>query len=167
MQGGEPPLHAATPRWGEVGIHGVPRPREWDAVLGLSAHGVEADEGAAFVLIEPGWTYVEEAGGSLADAFVRAHPELPTPYRARAVRIARGRFSVGIQRIEVARVPGLAGDELTLTVRNGTRALHVDGRPSFDPTPALDALARGRFDAYVVQGHRLDGDAWEVQIAPL
>ena len=40
----ERPPHDTTPRWGAAGIHGVPRPRQWDAVATAEAPGLMRDE---------------------------------------------------------------------------------------------------------------------------
>jgi hypothetical protein len=44
--------------------------------------------------------------------------------------------------------------------------LLVDGAPAFGSLASFERLAEG-LDAYVIRGNRLDGDLWEVKVAPL
>ena len=62
---------------------------------------------------------------------------------------------------------GPNGNELTLTVHDGSRELLVDGAAGFGPIAALERLGEGHGDSYVVQGRRLDRDLWEVRVVPL
>ena len=48
----EPLAEPGPPGWLDVGIHGVPRPREWDAVLTVEAE-VDGDR-AVFVALPEG-----------------------------------------------------------------------------------------------------------------
>jgi hypothetical protein len=77
-------------------------------------------------------------------------------------------WAAGAVSITLASLPGLDGDELTYVVeQGGERSLTVDGRSVVAPTGALDAVVRGRFGAFVLQGTRLDADLWEVSVDPL
>lgn len=151
--------HDTTPRWGEAGIHGVARPREWDAVLTVET---ELDaERAAFVALPDGTLVVEDGPddlSSLADAVDQA---LPPPYRAEGVRRSEGMWAVAARRIRVARVPDQAGEDVEITVRDGARTLVVDGEPEFGSVPALEVLLDG--DG-VVRARRIDGEDWEVRV---
>ena len=93
--------------------------------------------------------------------------ELEPPYRARGVRKERSRWAVAARRIELAELPGLDGDELTFTLNEGERALVVDGRPTLWGIDAVERVARGRFESYVLEAQRLDADLWEVRLSPL
>jgi len=154
----ETPPHDTTPRWGEAGIHGVPRPREWDAVVTTEAD-LDAER-AAFVALPDGTLVVEDGPddlSALADAVEQA---LPAPYRAEAVRRSEGVWAVAARRIRVVRVSDQAGEEIELTIQDGGRTLIVDGMPEFGGVPALEALLDG--DG-VVRARRIDGDDWEVR----
>jgi len=51
--------------WREVGVHGMERPREWDATVAAEVPGLEGDA-ATFVVLPDGSVLVEEGGdGSL------------------------------------------------------------------------------------------------------
>jgi len=52
-------------------------------------------------------------------------------------------------------------------VRGGARELEIDGERSFGGLSALERLAGSRYDAYSAEAERLDGDLWEIRIAPL
>jgi hypothetical protein len=71
--------------------------------------------------------------------------------------------------IEVADLPAdVEGEELMLTVtEQGERELIVDGRPTVAGVKALEQLARGRHQAYVLRAARLQGTLWEVLVDPL
>ena len=155
-----------TPRWGAAGIHGVPRPREWDATALAEAPDLDGKE-LAFVALPDGTLLVEGEGdpGPLADAL---EGQLELPYRAVAVRRDERFWGVAARRIEVAKLPGLAGDEIELAVNDGERSLRVDGMPSFGSTPDLEHLAGERgLHSYVLRAERLDGDLFEVSLTPL
>jgi hypothetical protein len=163
--GPQPLPEAGPPGWMETGIHGVQRPREWDAVVTVEAEGVEGDR-AGFVALADQTLLVEE--GENVEALADALEDVPPPYRAEAVRRGESQWAVGIRRIEVVELPDAPeGQELTLTVRDGGRTLLVDGSPAFGSLPALEQLGEVRGESYVVQGHRLADDLWEVQVVPL
>src|SRR5205814_9933566 len=79
----EPEPTDTRPRWGETGIHGIHRPREWDAVSAANV-ALDGDE-AKFTVLPDGSLLVDEDEGrelsGLADAV-----DLPPPFRAEAVR---------------------------------------------------------------------------------
>ncbi len=75
--------HDPGPHWGEVGIHGLHRPREWDAVLTVEAPDVPGDEGW-FVVLADGRVLVEEEQGGDVGRLARA-VTVPAP-----VSCARG-----------------------------------------------------------------------------
>ncbi|HWG55111.1 MAG TPA: hypothetical protein VNT58_01170 [Gaiellaceae bacterium] len=93
MTGGRPP-HELGPHWGEVGIHGVHRLREWEAVFAVEAAGVDGDE-LDLVALSDGRVLPPEAH-ALAVAIGR-----PRPFRARAVRRERDLWVVGVRPIVV------------------------------------------------------------------
>jgi hypothetical protein len=152
----------------EVGIHGLSRPRQWDAVVSAEAR-LPGDE-VHFAALPDGTLVVDEdvpddALTPLAEALEAA---LEPPYRAEGVKHGDDVWAVAANRIEVvelAEEPG--GDEIELAVQGDHRTLLVDGQRVFGGVPTLEALARLRHESYVVRAVRLDGRLWEVRIAPL
>jgi hypothetical protein len=164
----EPPPHDTRPRWGETGVHGLHRLREWDAVVSAEFEGPPLAE-LHFSVLPDGTMVVDEDVNDadltpLADA---VETELERPYRAEAVRRDERTWFVGARQITVVELPEeeIAGDRVTLTVHQGERTLLVDGERSFGSVPVLEALGDG--DAYVVEAERLDGPFWEVRVTPL
>jgi hypothetical protein len=90
---GRPP-HDVGPHWGEVGIHGMHRLREWDAVVTVEAAGPAEDE-LEFVALPDGRAVPAEAAALVAAL------EQEQPYRARAVRRGDLLWAVAIRRIRV------------------------------------------------------------------
>jgi hypothetical protein len=148
----------------EVGIHGISRERQYDAVAATEAPGIEGD-GVRFVALPDGSLLVEEGGEGdftpLADAIEQ---ELPRPYRATGVRRGETTWAVAAHRLRVIELPEPGGDEIELARRGGERTLVVDGNRSFGTLPELEGLADG--DA-VIRASRLDGTLWEVRVDPL
>jgi hypothetical protein len=150
-----------------AGIHGLHRLREWDAVVTVDGPPLGGDR-ALFVALPDGTVLVEEGNGDFAPLAEAVEAELEPPYRAEAVRRHEELWAVAARAIEIVELaddPG--GDELTLTVRDGERELHVDGARTFGSVPVLERLAEGRFDAYALRAARLDGTLWEVEVSPL
>jgi hypothetical protein len=170
LRPGEAPPHDTRPRWGEVGIHGVSRPREWDVVTAADAPELEADE-VELVALADGTLIVDEGidTDALEPVCAALESSLQPPYRATAVRQEGERFAVAARSIDVVELPDdLRGEELTLTVVDGEQTLLVDGEVPFGSAPALDRLGRDRgFDAFVVEGRLLVGTFWEVRVTPL
>src|SRR4029079_752885 len=98
--------HDPGPHWGEVGIHGLHRQREWDAVATLesSAAGMEA----WFVVLADG-SLVREAGNADPGAF-RETISVPPPFRAHAVRRDGTTWAVAARRIETVELDEAGGD---------------------------------------------------------
>jgi hypothetical protein len=151
----------------ETGIHGIARPREWDAVVTAEAPALQGDE-IEFVALPDGTLLVEddvgdEALAPLADALEQS---LEAPYRARAIHRGGDTWAVAANRIRVVEVPEpVDGDELELTVADGERTLNVDGKSAFGSVSTLERLSD--HDSFVVRARRLDGDLWEVRVSPL
>jgi hypothetical protein len=162
-----PPLLEGT-QVGEPGIHGVPRPRRWDAVVSAESATLVGDE-VHFVALPDGTLIVDEAvpDDSLAPLAEAVEEAVEPPYRAHGVRKSSRVWAVGAHRVEVGSVPDVRGDEIELTVHDGERTLVVDGEREFGRLPALERLAEARYDAYAVRADRLDGDLFEIKIAPL
>ncbi len=162
-------LHDTRPRWGEVGIHGVHRPRRWDVVVSTEAPDVPGDRHSFTVLPDGSLLLDDDLPDAAADALAEAlEATLAPPYRAEAVRQEDDVWAVAAKEIEVVELgDDVAGDEIELVARGEERTLRVDGMPAFGSVPALERLGAARFDDYVVRATRLDGDFWAVSVAPL
>jgi hypothetical protein len=123
---------------GEVGVHGVPRPRRWDVVA--SAQVELPGDAVHFVALPDGTLIVEEdvPDGSLTPLADAVEVTLNAPYRAEAVRREDGVWAVAANRIRVREFPETEGDELELVE-----------------------------DGNIVIGRRLDGDLFEVAVTPV
>ena len=162
-QGPEPPGWDGAPR-GEPGIHGVPRPRRWDAVATADAPELRGDA-VHFVALADGTLVVEEdePDGALAPLADAVEAAIPPPYRAESVRRGPTTWAVAASRIAIVEVRGLRGDEAELVVTREGRTLHVDGRTTLGSAPALERAGEAQGGEYVVRAARLDGDLWEVE----
>jgi hypothetical protein len=157
--------HDPGPHWGEVGIHGLHRQREWDAVITVEAPGVLGDEGW-FVVLAGGEVVVEEEDG--AAALLARSIAVTPPFRAHAVKRAPDTWAIGVRRIETVELStDLRGDAVELVWDGAERSVRIDGEPTLAGVPELERLASSRHDAYVVTAARLSGSTWEVSVAPL
>lgn len=141
------------PGWQETGIHGLQRPREWDATVTTEVD-VEGDL-ATFVALPDGTILIGDDGpGDVAPLAAAVEAELQPPYRARAARQHDDVWAVQARRIVVMAVPNApAGDALEVT----PDGVIVDGERTFGSIPELESLGD------VVRAQRLDGDLWEIQ----
>ncbi len=154
---------AADPRrppWDAAGIHGLQRPREWDAVVTVEAPEIDAER-AVFVVLKGGDLIVEEGPDDLEKLAAGVESELAPPFRAEAVRREGGLWAVAARSVAVLDLAGVTGDEIELTMHNGERTLVVDGEPSFGTIPQLER------PEHVVRARRLDGALWEVTVDKL
>jgi hypothetical protein len=161
------PSEDLRPSWDKAGIHGVARPRRWDAVVAAQAPDVQGDR-VEFAALPDGTLVVEEEQGkgnlgALAEAL---ETQLDPPYRAEGVRQNDDVWAVAGRRIEVLELAA-EGEEIELTEHGGERALVVDGAQVFGTIPELETAGRRQGEAYVVRARRLDGDLWELQTDPL
>jgi hypothetical protein len=147
----------------ETGIHGIPRERQYDAVVTVEAPDVKG-ENAVFVALDDGSLLVEEGEGDLTPLADAIEQEVARPYRATAIHRGGSRWAVAAHGLRVLELPEADGDEIELVVRNGEKTLVVDGNRSFGTIPELEAITSG--DA-VIRASRLDGDLWEVRVDPL
>jgi hypothetical protein len=154
------------PHWGVTGIHGVPRPRRWDAVGSAEAPGLPGDE-VHFVALPDGDLVVDEdvPADTLAPLAEAVEQSLAPPYRAEAVRRGDGFWAVAARRVEVAEIDA-DGDELELAFNGGGRTLTVDGERRFGSVPELERLGEREGDSYIVRARRVDGRIWQVEINP-
>ena len=121
-----------------VGIHGVHRQREWEAVATVEAE-LPGDR-VEFAALPDGTLVVEVdvPDGALSPLADAIEASIAAPYRAVAVRQDELLWAVGANRIDVRAFPTHEEDEVELV---------EDGR--------------------IVLGRRLDGDLFEVEVTPL
>jgi len=161
------PIDPRHPFWQVVGIHGIPREREWDAVASAEAPGLPGDD-VEFVVLPDGSLVVDEdvpdgTLAPLADAL-----SLPAPYHAFGLRQDADVWSVAAKRVQVVDVPEqVEGDEIQLVVTDETKTLVVDDMPSSASIPSLEAFAAEQFGSFVLRASRLDDLLWEVTVIPL
>jgi hypothetical protein len=155
------------PHWGVTGIHGVPRPRRWDAVASADAPGLAGDE-VHFVALPNGDLVVDEdePPDTLAPLADAVEQTVEPPYRAEAVRQGEGVWAVAARRVRVASFEA-DGEQLELVAAETGRTLTADGERAFGSIPELERIGREEGDTYVVRASRLDGDLWEVEANPL
>ncbi len=156
--------HDPGPHWGEVGIHGLHRQREWDAVATVELPETAGDE-ASFVVLRDG-LMVPEAGDADPAAFAAAVALAP-PFRARAVRRDGVTWAVAARRIETVELEDAQGGEVEIAWDGSERSVRIDGEPTLGGVPALERLAAARYSTYVVTASRLAGATWEVAVSPL
>jgi hypothetical protein len=163
----EPPLLDPGPHWGVTGIHGVPRPRRWDAVASADAPGLAGDE-LHFVTLPNGDLVVDEdeppdTVAPLADAIEQT---IEPPYRAEAVRRQDDVWAVAARRVEVASFEA-DGELLELVATDAGRTLTIDGDRAFGSVQELERVGRSQGESYVVRARRLEEDLWEIEADPL
>jgi hypothetical protein len=157
--------HEPGPHWGEVGIHGLHRQREWDAVATVDRPHTAGNE-VWFVVLDDG-SAVVESGNADPDQF-RDVVGLAPPFRARAVRRDERAWAVAARRIETVELTGeLAGDRIEIAWDGSERTVRIDGVPTLAGVPALEQLAASRYGTYVVMGARVSGATWEIAVSPL
>jgi hypothetical protein len=166
------------PPWQETGIHGLQRPREWDATMTVEAPGVEGDA-VRFVALPDGSLLVEDgaagdgaaeegAEGSLEPLAAAVEQQVRAPYRAEAVRHSERLWAVQARRIEVLELPGApGGDALDLAHTADGTVFAVDEQRTFGSLPALEERGAREGRDYAVHAERLDGDLWEIRAAAL
>jgi hypothetical protein len=161
------PAAPDRPPWDKAGIHGIPRPRRWDAVASAEAHELPGDE-VHFVALPDGTLVVDEdvPEGALVPLADAVEGLLEPPYRAEAVRRGEQVWAVAGNAIDVVELSeDVEGDSIEVTVTGDQRLLLVDGAPSFVHGRELDERAEA--PEFVARAERLDGNLWEVTIQPL
>jgi hypothetical protein len=147
----------------ETGIHGIPREREYDAVVTAEAPDVEGSN-ARFVGLDDGSLLIEEGEGDLSALAEAIEQDVKAPYRAIAIRRGATQWAVAAHGIRVVELPEPGGDEVELAIRGDERTLVIDGNREFGTLPELEKLAEG--DS-VIRASRLDGALWEFRVDPL
>jgi hypothetical protein len=147
----------------ETGIHGIPRERQYDAVVTAEAPDVEGAN-ARFVALDDGSLVIEEGEGDLTALADAVEQEVKPPYRAIAIRRGDTQWAVAAHGVRVIELAEPGGDEVELALRGDERTLVVDGERVFGTLPELEQLAE---NDSVIRATRLDGDLWEVRVDPL
>lgn len=163
------PLDPDHPLQQIAGIHGVPRPREWDAVASAEAPGVPGEE-LEFVVLEDGTLVVDEdtPEGVLSPLADALEITIEPPYHAYARRREQDVWAVAAFVVDVVEVPEeLTGDTVSISVQDGLREALVGGQPYGYRIQSLEQFAEADFEAYVLEGTRIDGELWEVTVSPL
>jgi hypothetical protein len=162
------PLDVGPPIPGVPGYHGVQRPRRWDAVVMARAPDLPGKE-VTFVVLDDGSVILDD---ELPEPAVEPLAEqlddlVDAPYRVEAVRRHDDVWAAAARRVDLLELPGAEGEHLTLTMQEGTKSFFVDGQPEFGTVSELERFASERYDSYVAEAHRLDGELWEVRVSPL
>ncbi len=115
------PLDPDHPLQQIAGIHGVPRPREWDAVASAEAPGLPGDE-VEFVVLEDGSLIVDEdvPDGVLSPLADALDTLIEAPYHAYARRRGQDVWAAAAFVVDVVEVPEeLPGDTVSISVQDG------------------------------------------------
>ena len=163
------PLDPDHPLQQIAGIHGVPRPREWDAVASADAPGVPGDE-LEFVVLEDGTLIVDEdvPDGVLSPLADALEISIDPPYHAYARRRGQDVWAAAAFVVDVVEVPEeLPGDTVSISVQDGLREAIVGDQHYRDRIQSLEQYAEADFEAYVLEATRLDGALWEVTVNAL
>jgi hypothetical protein len=153
--------------WHQAGVHGVPRPRQWDVVV--TAEADLPGDAVHFVTLEDRTVVVDEEvpDNQLAPLADAIETQLEPPYRAEGTRQRDRLWAVGASKISVVAIDEeIGGDAVELAAREDEVTMLVDGAHVFGSVPALEALGAG-LASYVVRADRIDGDLWEVVVLPL
>src|SRR5438045_5046399 len=162
------PAHPLVGAFQAAGLTGIPRSREWDAVVLTEAPGLAGDE-VEFVTLPDGSIIVdEEEGDTPLEPLAEAVEErLDRPYRGRGVRQTETLWAVSARRIDVAEFEG-PGDVIEVARSADGTTTEVDGERSFGSLPALDRIGEERYgQAFALRAGRIDGNVWEIRGVPL
>ena len=166
---GPPVIDPDHPLWRIAGIHGIPRAREWDAVLTAIAPDLPGDE-TDFVALPDGTLFTDEdlPAGALEPIAEAFDGLIDLPYHAVALRQDDDVWSAGAMRVAVVEVPEeVDGDQVDLVVKDGERKVLVDEAESRTEIPSLEGFAAQQFGSFVLRASRLDETLWEVTVLPL
>ena len=164
-----PPAPAdPRPPWQEAGIHGIARAREWDVTVTVEAPDIDGNA-VRWVGLPDGTILVEEGPDAGLEPLAAAvERRQRPPYRARAARQVGEVWAAQATRIEVLALPHAPpGETIELTRRGSEQTLAVDGVPSFGSVLALEERGEREGPDYAVRAERLEGDLWEIRVAPL
>ena len=158
--------HDPGPHWGEVGIHGIHRQREWDAVVTVIAPDLVGDE-LWFAALADGRVVVDDGSAGRRRDRPRARPAGAVSRACGAPGRAclGGCRAAGSRPSSSQRDPG--GQFVELAWDGVERSVRIDGEPTLAGVPELERLGAERHAAYVVTASRLVGAVWEVGVTPL
>jgi hypothetical protein len=171
-------------RW-PAGITGIPRLREWDAVVFVDVPELARSElgELAFVAFVDGEAEALAGAGIPRRVIERMAAGLETkverPYEARAVRKSDVVWSVGARTFHghaFGLPAGFPASSLEVVVTpDGERAVTADGGeipPSLEPlyedaVAELERRGRERFQSFVVRADKVGDERWQLTIDPL
>ena len=134
--------HDPGPHWGEVGIHGLHRQREWDAVVTVEAPSVTGDERVVRRARGRPDRRRGRRGRRRGDRVPRSRRRRRTARRA--VRRDGRVWAVAVRRIETVELsddPG--GDFVELAWDGVERTVRIDGEPTLGASPSSSGLGAG------------------------
>ena len=169
-----------------AGVTGIPRVREWDAVVVVELPELERSRiGEVEVVVpaagEPLVRADEPVPHRVGDRIAAAlDEELDRPYEALAVRQDAGRWSAGARSLRGGATlvfpAGLPATSLELAVApDGAVELRADGEivdpalsPLFSEAAAeLERHGRARFQFFVARADKVAGGSWQLTVDPL
>ena len=114
-----------------------------------------------FVALSPDEIVVEDGPDDVEPLAEAIERELAPPYRAEAVRRDAGLWAVAARKIELVELPGVAGQRAR--ARDARRRANAGRRrrATFGSIPALER------PEHVTRARRIDGEIWEIEVAPL
>ena len=141
--------------------------RTWDAVAATDCPDLPGDTVTFLVLEDKTLVVSTDLADGLLDPLAAALEATVTPpYRAAAVRTKGTLWTSVAESMQLVPLPGVAGDEIELSIVGGRRELIIDGEGSTVPVEALDALAEPHGDV-AMTAERADGDLFAVDVFPL
>lgn len=169
-----------VPRWMPVGVHGVARAREWDAVLVLELPALDdAPLSEVALKLLPDGTVLGGAADLPAEVLERlaaiAREETGLPAELRAVRTGVREWSLAVRRVrlELLALPEIDAQEIALAVPPGSPPVFLlDGEEAApegvlaDAADELGRRGRARYRTFVARAARAEG-GWELTIDPL
>jgi hypothetical protein len=169
-----------------AGISGIPRVREWDAVVIVELPELERSQigeievvapDSGDVLVHADEPVPHRVGERIAAAL---DEELDRPYEVLAVRQDELRWSAGARMLRGGTTldfpPGVPATSLELALApDGAVELRADGEivdPALSPLFAgaaaeLERHGRARFQFFVARADKVGGGAWQLTVDPL
>ena len=152
-----------------LAVHGIPRDREWDAVASAEAPDLPGEE-LEYVALEDGTLIVDDdlPDGALSPLADALEGQIRAPYHGWAFWQGDDVWAVAAKRVQVVEVPeDVPGDEVSMSVNNGSRSVMVDGADSHAELPSLETFAGQQYGSFALHASRLDDTLWEVTVLPL